>query len=204
MATEKWDERYSSDEYAYGTHPNEYFKSKLISIPTGKILLPAEGEGRNAVFAALNNWQVFACDFSIEGKKKAENLAVNNNVIINYEVGDFGELDYPNESFDAIGLIYSHFSAEIKFDLFKRANSLLKSGGYIIAELFCKNNLKYVEKNPSIGGPKDLDMLFSIEEISEIFHDFEILELLETEVELNEGLYHIGLGSVIRFFGIKK
>ena len=32
---EKWDERYSSDEYAYGTHPNEYFKSKLISISTG-------------------------------------------------------------------------------------------------------------------------------------------------------------------------
>jgi hypothetical protein len=47
-------------------------------------------------------------------------------------------------------------------------------------------------------------MLFSIEEIKEIFPNYEILELDELEVHLNEGLYHNGLGSVIRFFGRKK
>jgi len=54
-----------------------------------------------------------------------------------------------------------------------------------------------------VGGPKDLDTLFSIEEIKPDFSDYEIIELSETEVELNEGKFHIGLGSVIRFVGRK-
>ena len=51
---EFWDSRYSAEEYVYGILPNEYFKSKLITDEkSGNILFPAEGEGRNAVYAAL-------------------------------------------------------------------------------------------------------------------------------------------------------
>jgi hypothetical protein len=48
-----WDQRYASDAYFYGTEPNEWFAEKLRILKTGKILLPAEGEGRNAVWAAM-------------------------------------------------------------------------------------------------------------------------------------------------------
>jgi hypothetical protein len=37
---------------AYGEEPNNYLKEKLEKLNTGKILFPAEGEGRNAVFEA--------------------------------------------------------------------------------------------------------------------------------------------------------
>ncbi|MDA0985112.1 MAG: hypothetical protein O3C56_04825 [Bacteroidetes bacterium] len=47
-----WNERYASTEYVYGKEPNQYFKQILCSLSPGKILLPAEGEGRNAVYAA--------------------------------------------------------------------------------------------------------------------------------------------------------
>ena len=47
-------------------------------------------------------------------------------------------------------------------------------------------------------------MLFSMEEIRSDFANYEILELVEKEIELNEGLFHNGLGSVIRFVGRKK
>ena len=41
-----WDERYSSEEYVYGTEPNKFFKEQLDKIPTpGKLLLPGEGDG---------------------------------------------------------------------------------------------------------------------------------------------------------------
>ena len=47
-----WNDRYGRAEYAYGKNPNVFFKEQLDLLPPGKILLPAEGEGRNAVYAA--------------------------------------------------------------------------------------------------------------------------------------------------------
>ena len=67
-----WDERYSSKEYVYGVEPNQFFKQVLDKIPIpGKLLLPGEGEGRNAVYAAKMGWHVDAFDQSSEGKLKA-------------------------------------------------------------------------------------------------------------------------------------
>ena len=65
-----WNERYSTNEYAYGTEPNEFFKSVLSKLEVGKLLLPGEGEGRNAVYAAKQGWHVTAFDTSIAGKTK--------------------------------------------------------------------------------------------------------------------------------------
>lgn len=80
----------------------------------------------------------------------------------------------------------------------------LREGGYVIFEAFSKNHLTYIAQNKEIGGPTDPDMLFSIDEIKRDFSDFEIMELAEVEVQLAEGLYHNGTGSVIRFLGRKK
>ena len=70
-----WDERYKAKAYVYGKEPNQYFAEKLRELEPGKILLPAEGEGRNAVFAARQGWEVSAFDSSSEGRKKAFLLA---------------------------------------------------------------------------------------------------------------------------------
>ena len=50
MSKEMWDQRYAESEYVYGTNPNEFYKQVLDNLAPGKILLPAEGEGRNAFF----------------------------------------------------------------------------------------------------------------------------------------------------------
>ena len=63
--------------------------------------------------------------------------------------------------------------------------------------------MEYVTANENVGGPKDIESLFSIDEIKADFPNYTILELLEQEIELNEGLYHNGTGSVIRFVGQK-
>lgn len=80
----------------------------------------------------------------------------------------------------------------------------MKPGGLIIFEAFGKNHLSYRERNPKIGGPQDINMLYSIMEIQQDFSNYNVVLLEEAEVDLNEGLYHIGTGSVIRFVGIKK
>ena len=91
---ERWDKRYSNDEFAYGEEPNNYLKEQLEKLPPGAILFPAEGEVRNAVFAAKLGWIVSAFDISIEGKSKALQLATANNVTIDYEVGALETLNY--------------------------------------------------------------------------------------------------------------
>ncbi|WP_025142551.1 class I SAM-dependent methyltransferase [Pedobacter jeongneungensis] len=201
---ERWNDRYSTEEFAYGEQPNNYLKEQLEKLNPGKILFPAEGEGRNAVFAAKLGWEVSAFDISLEGKNKAFHLAENNHVSIDYQVGELETLNYQPEQFDAIALIYAHFPAAIKSSFHKMLSSYLRKGGIVIFEAFSKNHLDYLARNEKVGGPKEIDMLFSVEEIKSDFPDFEIIILEEKEIELNEGLFHNGQGSVIRFVGQKK
>ncbi|HJW16877.1 MAG TPA: class I SAM-dependent methyltransferase [Flavisolibacter sp.] len=202
--TSKWDERYRDSEYAYGDQPNQYLEEQLGKLPVGKILFPAEGEGRNAVFAARQGWQVSAYDISNEGQKKALQLANRNHVSIDYEVGTLPTLHYKEGQFDVIALIYAHFPADIKSSLHKALDKYLRQGGTIIFEAFSKRHIEFNEKNEKVGGPRDIASLFSVEEISNDFNNYEIIELMEKEIELHEGLYHNGRASVIRFVGRKK
>lgn len=202
--TDRWNDRYSSEEFAYGTAPNNYLKEQLEKLKTGSILFPAEGEGRNAVFAAQLGWKVSAFDISAEGRNKALKLAEANDVAIDYLVGELETLNYQEEQFDAIALIYAHFPAAIKSSIHKTLETYLRKGGVIIFEAFSKKHLEYLAINDKVGGPKDIESLFSIEEIQSDFPDYEIIQLEEKEIELNEGLFHNGKGSVIRFVGKKK
>ncbi len=201
---EKWDERYSQQAYAYGEKPNNYLKQQLQKIPIGTILFPAEGEGRNAVYAATLGWKVVAFDQSTEGKKKAVRLAEKNKVSIIYDTGEFQSLRYAPDQFDAIALIYAHFPADKKSVYHQVLSTYLRPGGIVIFEAFSKSHLDYVRLNDKVGGPRDLDSLFSVDEIKKDFKNFEIIHLTEEEIELNEGLYHNGKGSVIRFTGRKR
>jgi len=199
-----WNDRYASDQFAYGQEPNVFFKQEIDKLAKGKILLPADGEGRNSVYAAKHGWTSFACDLSLQGKEKAQKLAAKNQVNLNYLVGDFGSLSYQKQFFDTIAMIYAHFPAEKKSEFHGLADQYLKVGGTIILEAFSKNHLKFNSVNPIVGGPRDIEMLYSIEEIKDDFPNYEILILGETETELSEGQFHIGRASVVRFVGRKR
>jgi len=59
-----------NEAYVYRTKPNEFFREQLSQLKHNKILLPAEGEGRNTVFAAKNGWLAEAFDLSAAGREK--------------------------------------------------------------------------------------------------------------------------------------
>lgn len=196
---EFWNERYGQEEYAYGTEPNAYFRQQISKLKLqGSILLPAEGEGRNAVYAAKRGLEVTAFDLSEEAKNKALRLASANDVNITYHTDEFNKLSLTENSFDAIGLIYAHFPANLRADYHKQFVNLLAPGGVIILEAFSKEQLKYES-----GGPKDPDMLFSKEEIKSEFDGLEVIDLSGYDIRLNEGPYHQGMASVVRFVGRK-
>jgi 2-polyprenyl-3-methyl-5-hydroxy-6-metoxy-1,4-benzoquinol methylase len=201
---DRWNDRYSKEGFAYGELPNQYLKEQLDKLSRGTILFPAEGEGRNAVYAAKLGWTVSAFDISSEGQKKALQLAASNHVNIDYQVGELQAMNYKEGQFDAIALIYAHFPADIKSSYHKTLDRFLRKGGIIIFEAFSKSHLDYLARNEKVGGPKDIESLFSIDEIKSDFPDYEFDELTEVEIELNEGLFHNGTASVIRFVGRKR
>lgn len=201
---EFWNNRYAATDYAYGTEPNQFFKNQLqIHQPTGKLLCPAEGEGRNAVYAAQQGLEVTAFDISEAGRTKAQQLAAANGVRLAYLVGSLDELKFEQSAFDALALIYAHFPAADRSRYHKELARLLKPGAYVFLEAFAKPHLDYRQKNPAVGGPGEVDMLLAAEELQQDFQGFDLLLLEEGEVELNEGAYHQGTGFVVRFVGQK-
>ena len=203
MNMPNWNERYKDDEFAYGKDPNLFFKEWLPKFDAGSILMPADGEGRNGVFAAQLGWKVTSFDLSITGQSKALKLAKEQDVTLEYIVGDFEQLQFERETFDAIGLVYAHFIAEKKSAFHKKLSDYLRPGGIIVFEAFSKSHLHFKKLDPKVGGPMNIDMLYSKEEITADFENYEVLMLEEEEILLNEGKYHIGKGSVIRFIGRK-
>lgn len=193
-----WNERFGSKEYVYGIEPNNFLKNQLKNIIPGKILFPAEGEGRNAVYAATTGWQVSAFDPSIEGKRKAELLALKNGVKIDYKIDNYEFVEYPAESFDCIALVFAHINQVKREEYHKKLISFLKPGGMLILEGFSKKQINNVS-----GGPRDIGMLFSGREMETDFGALSELTITEAEVFLNEGAFHQGLAYVIRVTGIK-
>lgn len=194
-----WDERYSSEEYVYGTEPNRFFKLVLDKIPVpGKLLLPGEGEGRNAIYAATLGWQVDAFDQSPVAKHKAHRLAEANNVTINYSIVDLAKYIAQKKFYNCAAIIFVHFNPEARKSFHNKIIDSLKPGGKIILELFSKDQF-----GKSSGGPQDLEMLYTLNEIKNDFAEMKTILIEEKNILLNEGDKHKGDASVIRYIGEK-
>ncbi|MBT8258511.1 MAG: class I SAM-dependent methyltransferase [Bacteroidia bacterium] len=203
MRTEFWNERFSSPDYAYGTEPNLFFKAQLNQLARGSLLLPADGEGRNGVYAALKGWEVTAFDISSAAKNKALKLAAEKGVELKYNIHDCLSAKYPLNHFDVIALVFAHFSPEHRQACHRKLVHFLKPGGILILEGFHTTQVKFNSVNPKAGGPKNIDMLFDKEKLKDDFKDLDIQLLEQETLYLKEGEYHDGDCSVIRLVAKK-
>lgn len=197
MNPQIWNERYSINETVYGKEPNAFFKLFIDLHKPGTILLPAEGEGRNAIYAAKKGWQVDAFDYSIVAKEKALKNAESEKVIIHYEEKDIEDF-VANKQYDAVALIYVHLPQKIRAFFHEQVLNAIKPGGFLILEAFSTNQLNY-----NSGGPKDINMLYTAPMLC---NDFQLLHILNCEQKIihhNEGSFHQGQASVLRLIGQK-
>ena len=127
-----------------------------------------------------------------------------NSVHLKYCVADVSESKdaatalYPNDSADVVAIIYAHLLPEVRKQLHRKVFNWLKPGGKVILETFCPEQLKN-----SSGGPKDIEMLYTKEILSEDFKDFNIDYLEYEHTQLSEGEYHEGPADVIRMIATK-
>ena len=190
---EFWNERFAGEEFVYGKEPNNFFKEEINKLEPGKLLLIGEGEGRNAVYAAQKGWSVDAFDWSAEAKKKAEKFAEEKNVKINYNVQELESFSVKENHYDAAGIIFVHLDEELREVVHQKIIKALKPGGAVIMEVYEKEQMKY-----DSGGPKSLDLLYSLEDVFEDFQDFDFQIFSKEIIYLNESPKHEGNAAVIR------
>ena len=193
----KWNERYSSDEYFYGTEPNDFLKEEIEKLKPGKALFIGEGEGRNSVYAATLGWKVDCIDTSYVGKEKAIKLANHKNVKINYEIGDALIYNYAVESYDAVVMIYFHVEKKLRGGFNQNIINSLRKNGSIILLIYDEDHLK----NNS-NGPKEIKLLYKLSEIAEDFIDFEFSTFVKENLErIKKGVQQTS--TIIKFVGKK-
>ena len=198
MAQINWDDRYSDNEFIYGTEPNAFLveHSSLLGSP---VLSLAEGEGRNAVYLAALGLQVHCVDVSAVGLAKARRLAASRGVDITTEVVDLAIYQPTANCYQSVISISAHLPSKIRGRLYPIIEQCLLPGGVLALEAYSENQL-----SRNTGGPKDVDMLMTVPKIVQEFPNLEPLILHEIEREVREGKHHTGLACVVQFVGKKK
>jgi len=189
-----WDERFSQPDPVYGEQPNSYLKAQVFRLKPGmKVLVPADGYGRNGVWLAKQGLQVHTVDLSPVGVERARKAAQAAGVDMKMEVADLASWNWPAGEYDAVVAVFFHLPAEARARIHTSMVRALNPGGIIIFQAFSPEQLRYTS-----GGPKQVDMLCTADLLRKEFAGAEALELEEKVVELEEGHMHRGPGAVVQ------
>jgi len=194
-----WDERYSSEEYAYGTEPNEFLEANFNSIPKGKVLSLAEGEGRNAVFLAKQGYDVTAVDASVVGLDKARKLAEANGVVVEFIQADLADYDLGENKWDGIVSIFCPLPSALRKQLYRKVEAALKPNGVFLLEAYTPEQLKH-----GTGGGNSADVMQTRESLRLELPGLKFKHLVELERDVIEGIYHTGIGAVVQAIATKE
>jgi len=196
----KFDERYSSEDYYYGTEPNAYLAQMYQRIPAGgAVLCLAEGEGRNAVFLAQQGYRVTAMDSSSVGLNKLKRLAASRNVSVQTIHADLQDFQMGEAQWDGVVSIFCHLPPSLLHEVNARIVAALRPGGVFILEAY---RPEQVGKNT--GGPKETSLCVSLATLEHDFASLQIADARSIERSVIEGKGHTGVGAVVQFTAIKK
>jgi SAM-dependent methyltransferase len=188
-----WEQRYGADGYLYGTEPNDFLRQHVDSIPRGRVLCLAEGEGRNAVFLAGQGFEVASIDLTQAGVAKTHRLAIERGVTVDAVTGDLATADLGVQRWDAIVSIFAHVPAAIRRDLHKRVVDALAPGGVLLLEAYTPAQI-----GRGTGGPPAPELAMTHSGLMRELEGLELTHALETERDVVEGRGHTGRGSVVQ------
>ncbi len=194
-----WNERFAATEYVYGTNPNDFLVECLSGRRIGCAFSVAEGEGRNAVWMAEHGAQVHSIDASVKGVEKTLRLAKEHGVTVDAQVGLLEQLQIRESHYDTIVSVFAHMPRAERALLHNKLVRALKPDGLFVFEAYSPNQPKF-----DTGGPKDLDLLVTVDDLRTELAGLNFLVLHEVERNVVEGSLHTGKASVVQCMGIKR
>ncbi|MCQ4121089.1 class I SAM-dependent methyltransferase [Rhodococcus tibetensis] len=163
MDASAWDERYSQSEFVWGAPPNAVVVEQVTTLPRGRALDLACGEGRNALWLATRGWEVTGLDYSAVAIDKARRVAADAPRSVrgrlDYRVADVTDSDLGAE-YDLALVIYLHLPRAERREVVNRAISALKPDGILMILGHDAVNL-----SQGVGGPQDPEILFTPEDL---------------------------------------
>ena len=151
MDAAAWDERYAATALVWSAGPNQFVESELASLPPGRALDLACGEGRNARWLAERGWQVTAIDWSQVAVDKGRQV----NDAVDWQVGDALTAPLPAQ-LDLVVLAYFQVAADARRTAVRRSFAALAPGGTLFVIAHDSTNL-----TEGTGGPQDAAVLYT-------------------------------------------
>ena len=173
-----WDEYYRGQNDAHRPkQPNQFFKKHLKDLKPGRLLLPGEGEGNNAIWAAKSGWQVDAFDISEEARKIALQMAERERVSISYSIADFEKTPANKNTYDLVAIIDLYILPSVRRQGMQTALACLKKRGSFLLVGRCAAPAQDKGQSRVQGTKSDPDLLWDLEEIKTMLKGFQILNL---------------------------
>ena len=170
-----------SDMHDKNRDPSGLLVDFIPSLPVGRALDIACGEGRNAIYLAREGFDVDAIDISDAALNKGR--AAVGGLKINFIAADLEVFQIPENSYDLI-INFNYLQRSIVPGI-KRG---LRVGGYIIFET-------YTLEQQQFGSPRNPEFLLKPNELLSMFKDLHITYYREGVVE--EGGRKKGIASLV-------
>jgi 2-polyprenyl-3-methyl-5-hydroxy-6-metoxy-1,4-benzoquinol methylase len=188
-----WDERFSQSQPVYGDQPNAFLAAQTPRFQRGmKLLVPADGYGRNGIWLARQGFSVHTVDLSPVGVARARKTAEAVGLAMTIEQADLALWKWPEAEFDGVFAIFLHLPPDVRAKVHGAMLRSVKPGGLVILEAFSTSQLNY-----SSGGPKRVELLYTAEMLRRDFAGAEAILLEEKEAQISEGTMHSGAAAVV-------
>jgi SAM-dependent methyltransferase len=200
-AADTWNRRFQGDEFLFGTQPNAWLRDHGgLLRPGSRVLCVADGEGRNSVWLARQGCLVDAFDISPVGVAKARQLAVREQVSVNFDIADCDNYAWPAQSCDAVAAIFIQFADPAQRErLFANMVGALKPGGMLLLHGYTPRQLQF-----KTGGPPFASHLYTEAMLRQAFAGLDIVELHEYDAQVSEGTGHSGKSALIGLVANKR
>jgi SAM-dependent methyltransferase len=194
---QRWDERYDTPDYIFGTEPNQFLSSVVERLPPGRALCLGEGEGRNATFLASRGCDVTAVDASAVGLAKAEALAASRGASLRTIAKDLEDYTIEEEAWDVVVSIFVHLPPTLRRRVHEEIVRGLRPGGAFVLEAFTPDQLELATRAPPH------EMLTHVDVLSEELRGLDMEIAREVRRDLREGSRHNGISAVVQLFGFR-
>ena len=198
MKADDWNRRYADKELLWTAQPNRFLVAETESLPPGRALDLACGEGRNAVWLAERGWLVLGVDFSDVAIDKAHELAAARGVAAatGWLVADLTAYQPEPGAYDLVILFYLQVPTSERRAIVRKAAAALAPGGRF---LLVGHDLRNLESG--YGGPKDADVLYLPEDVAADLDgtglELERADAVDRPVETPEG-ERIAIDALVR------
>lgn len=156
MDATDWDERYRASDLVWSAGPNQFVEAECASMPPGRALDLAAGEGRNALWLARQGWQVTAVDYSQVGLDKGARVA--GDLPIDWVRAD--ATTWIGSGYDLAVIAYLQLVAAERGAAVRAAYDALVDGGTLLLVAHDSTNL-----TEGVGGPQDPSVLYTADDV---------------------------------------